>query len=74
MMCPYCGKEMRKGYLMSSMPISFTMDAPDKLFRIKKQDDMELSKESGMSIPHCAAYHCLDCKKIIVEDGTAEKE
>lgn len=46
MKCPYCGDEMIRGYLMSSLDITFAVDNPIKAFRIKKSDDLELSKGS----------------------------
>lgn len=47
MKCPYCGDEMIRGYLMSSRDITFAVDNLTKVFRIKKSDDLELSKGSG---------------------------
>lgn len=46
MKCPYCGDEMIRGYLMSSRDITFAVDNLTKVFRIKKSDDLELSKGS----------------------------
>ena len=46
MKCPYCGEEMIRGYLMSSRDITFAVDNLTKVFRIKKSDDLELSKGS----------------------------
>lgn len=69
MKCPYCGEEMVNGFLISSRAITFTDDNPDRLFRTKKRNDLELSKGSGLSVPHCAAYHCSSCKKIIIDYG-----
>ena len=66
MKCPYCGEEMIRGYLMSSRDITFAVDNLTKVFRIKKSDDLELSKGSG-GIPHCEAYRCSSCKKIFVQ-------
>ena len=56
MKCPYCGEEMIRGYLMSSRDIAFAVDDVTKVkfFRIRKSDDLELSKGSG-GIPHCEA-------------------
>ena len=35
MKCPYCGEEMKKGFLMSSRDITFAIDNPDgNIFRI----------------------------------------
>ena len=66
MKCPYCGEEMIRGYLMSSRDITFAVDNPIKVFRIKKSNDLELSKGSG-GIPHCEAYRCSSCKKILID-------
>ena len=67
MKCPYCGEEMIKGFLTSSLDISFVIDNPNgKLFQIKKSGDLELS-EGSWGIPHCEAYHCSNCKKIIID-------
>ena len=49
MKCPYCGEEMIRGYLMSSRDITFAVDNVTKVFRIKKSDDLDLSKGSAES-------------------------
>ena len=46
--------------------IIFAVDNLTKVFRIKKSDDLELSKGSG-GIPHCEAYRCSNCKKILID-------
>ena len=66
MKCPYCGEEMIRGYLMSSRDITFAVDNVTKVFRIKQSDDLELSKGPG-GIPHCEAYRCSSCKKILID-------
>ena len=66
MKCPYCGDEMIRGYLMSSLDITFAVDNPIKAFRIKKSDALELSTGSE-GIPHCEAYRCSSCKKILID-------
>lgn len=67
MKCPYCNEEMIKGFLTSSLDISFVIDNPNgKLFRIKKSGDLELTEGLG-EIPHCEAYRCSSCKKIIID-------
>lgn len=69
MKCPYCGDEMVDGYLISSRDITFSTDDPERFFRMKKRNDLELSTGSGISIPHCAACHCSRCKKIVIDYG-----
>ena len=58
MKCPYCGEEMIRGYLMSSGDIAFAVDDVTKVkfFRIRKSDDLELSKGSG-GIPPVSYTH-----------------
>ena len=53
---------------MSSRDITFAVDnvTKTKVFRIKKSDDLDLSKGSG-GIPHCEAYRCSSCKKILID-------
>ena len=46
--------------------IIFAVDNLTKVFRIKKSDDLELSKGSE-GIPHCEAYRCNSCKKILID-------
>ena len=54
---------------MSSRDITFAVDNPTKVFfRIKKSDDLELSKGSA-GIPHCEAYRCSSCKKILIDSA-----
>ena len=44
---------------MSLRESTFAVDNPDRLFfRIKKHDDLELSKGLG-GIPHCEAHRCI---------------
>ena len=53
---------------MSSRDITFAVDnvTKTKVFRIKNSDDLDLSKGSG-GIPHCEAYRCSSCKKILID-------
>ena len=51
---------------MSSRDITFAVDNLTKVFRIKKSDDLELSKGSA-GISHCEAYRCSSCKKILID-------
>lgn len=48
MKCPYCGEEMIDGFLISSRDITFSNDDPNRTFRIKKRNDLELTKGSGI--------------------------
>ena len=66
MKCPYCDKKMKRIYEFQRYTLN---DNPDcQFFRIKKQDDLELSKGFD-GIPHCEAYHYSSCKKIVIDYG-----
>lgn len=69
MKCPCCGDEMTAGFLVSSRDITFTEEKPNEhpIFRVRKRSDLELNKGSGGAIPNCAAYHCINCKKILID-------
>ena len=51
---------------MSSRDITFAVDNVTIVCRIKQSDDLELSEGSG-GIPHCEAYRCSSCKKILID-------
>ena len=60
MRCPYCGEEMVKGALISSIGSSFISENIDyKLIRIRKKSDIDLSDNEE-------AYRCSKCKIIII--------
>ena len=44
-------------FALNHLEKSFAVDNLTKVFRIKKSDDLELSKGSE-GIPHCEAYRC----------------
>lgn len=70
MKCPYCEKEMEKGYIKSSHFIHWGKE--EKLGWVR--DDIKLVKNSWQALWSgffAEAYHCETCKKIILslEDG-----
>ena len=65
MQCPYCNQEMEKGFIQSARPFMFTLKMKG-IFLIKDTKDISLSTDN-FSNPHCEAYHCTQCKKVLIE-------
>ena len=70
MMCPICGKEMRKGYLFSSKDgaFSFASEVPGALENAKNTDGFV--KLTGLKIggrTNVEAYCCDVCRTIMIQ-------
>lgn len=66
--CPYCGHEMRRGYMQSPRPICWL---PKKLKVFSNSGFTEngavvLSEGKLLAAPCVVAYICTRCKKIII--------
>ena len=60
MKCPYCGEEMVKGAIISSIGSSFVSENVDyKIIRFRKKSDIDLPDNEE-------AYRCPKCKIIII--------
>lgn len=71
MKCPYCGSEMKKGYIQSSNPIAWT---PQKLkfFTYKAfyaEDSCVLADIKGIGVACATAYNCENCKNVTIPYG-----
>ena len=66
MECPLCGNEMKKGFVQSARRVLFTKEQNEGFFDIKAKDDIVLSS-NNWTHPTCIAYHCRDCKKVIID-------
>ena len=64
MICPYCGKEMEKGYIKSGRNIHFDTN---------KDNDLPALSESAIPLGNyirynrIECYHCVICNKFIFE-------
>ena len=70
MLCPYCLKEMTKGYIQSRDSLGWS--PKKRLFARGRALSGHLAE-----IPFdctVAAYHCGRCRKIIIDCGNASKE
>ncbi|MFR8172688.1 MAG: PF20097 family protein [Marvinbryantia sp.] len=74
--CPYCGKELEKGYIQSPRPISW-LPRKIKMFtgaNFTEKGAVILSEGSVLSAPCVIAYNCSSCKAIIIgyEDNSCD--
>ena len=65
MKCPCCGIEMTVGVVQSAREIFFTTEARQVWFRPRKND--VLLSVDNWTKPSCTAYHCLKCKKVVID-------
>lgn len=73
MNCPYCKEKMQEGYIASERHIAFTTTNKEmyngSLLPIEA-DEFQLGHAFQLGILAVTAFHCKNCKKIIVElDG-----
>lgn len=65
MKCPYCNKDMKSGYVQAGQQVFFTEKKHTWSFWLN-ESDTSLSR-NNMLMPTCTAYHCPDCKKVIID-------
>lgn len=65
MKCPYCSREMEKGYVQSARPVIWSLNKKKLLFIATEADDLTISK-GYLNGCFAEAYHCSKCKKIII--------
>ncbi|MBO5969047.1 MAG: hypothetical protein J6S14_11185 [Clostridia bacterium] len=65
MKCPYCNKEMKKGYVQSARPIIWGLYKKKLLFSATQSTDFTVSNGYWNGC-FAEAYHCPKCKKIII--------
>ena len=65
MKCPYCSREMEKGYVPSARPVIWSLNKKKLLFIATEADDLTISK-GYLNGCFAEAYHCSKCKKIII--------
>ncbi|MFR4218083.1 MAG: PF20097 family protein [[Clostridium] innocuum] len=56
MLCPYCGKEMRKGYIQAASYIIFSEKTPVKAYSSNAQD-IQIAEQTLVPAA-VSAYYC----------------
>lgn len=70
MICPYCQKEMKQGYLKSAKPISWSIEKKLKLFASKKE--LEIYEPDGWDGYFKQAFYCEACQKMLIDIAAEE--
>lgn len=66
MICPYCGKEMQKGYLQSARPFFWGTEKHSGFFVASDETDVKVSRGFWHGC-FAESWYCADCKKLITE-------
>ena len=66
--CPWCGRVMQRGYLVSGQWIYWQTRKPRALSLTgHTADAVLLNTEGGLSASYKTAWHCLDCRRIVLD-------
>ena len=65
MNCPFCGKKMISGFVQSGREVFFTEKRHKYWFRADEEEI--LLTQHNLTGPTGVAYHCPDCKKVIID-------
>ena len=66
MNCPVCGKEMKKGCLRAARTVFFYDENHDGLL-LRPNEHKVLLTRDNFTGPVGTAWHCRDCKKVVVD-------
>lgn len=70
MKCPYCEKEMKKGYIVTDgLWIAFRKEKFESAKVGKNEEGIQLEHKYAGAASLDNAYCCNDCKKIVLEYG-----
>lgn len=70
MKCPYCGKEMKEGYIQASSLLAWTPknETPVGVTRwAKSPNSVTLAKWYGITDASIDACYCESCNKVIID-------
>ena len=66
--CPWCGRVMQRGYLISGQWIYWQTQKPRALsLRGHAADALVINTEGGLSASYKTAWHCPDCRKLVLD-------
>ena len=67
MVCPWCGKEMTKGYLTGGRDvICWSAEKPGTFFGSAFLDTVQIRDESLLS-NYKTCWHCIPCRRLVVD-------
>lgn len=72
MNCPYCNEEMKKGLIQSARPIFWGEKKHKISFKVRGRKEFSIS-DGFWNGATAEAYHCLKCKKVIIDMEELEK-
>lgn len=68
MKCPYCGKEMQKGYIQALSNILFVKEKHMMKMLPSHDGEFNLARLSmGISAARIVSFYCPDCDKIMID-------
>ena len=67
MKCPYCNKEMRRGYIRTINQKLLWTPEEEGFLNSGSVNSLPLGKFSRMDGAKVTAYYCKECEKIIVD-------
>jgi len=74
MKCPYCGEEMREGWLESGKPILWVTEQDDGLLIPDREKGEFYVSEGFWQGAYAAAAYCGACKKIVLSVGEEQPQ
>lgn len=67
MKCPFCGNEMVSGMVQSSRGFFFATEKHEILYWPNQSKGEFILSSHNWTAPVCAAQHCPECKKVILD-------
>ncbi len=65
MKCPYCGNEMKTGYVQSARPVFWSPEKKKVMFKPSPDDDFYIT-EGFWNGCFAESHFCKDCGKVII--------
>lgn len=66
MMCPYCGKQMKNGYIQSAREIFWSTQKKKLFFKAMGREDKPLAS-FGWNGSSAIAFYCDNCRKVVID-------
>lgn len=73
MKCPCCGKDMEIGFVQSTHKFFFKKEQKKNFWGDMEQDGDILLSINNWNAPVANAYHCKNCKKVVIDYSETNK-